>query len=69
MSLSDLEDIKNADCIIVAVAHNEFRNLNIKDIKKMYTGSLQDNQKVILDIKGIFNKDEFERYGINIWRL
>lgn len=34
IELTKLEDVSEADCIIVAVAHNEFRTLNLNDIKK-----------------------------------
>ena len=33
IELTKLEDVSEADCIIVAVAHNEFRTLNLNDIK------------------------------------
>lgn len=36
VTLTKLENIKGADCIIVAVAHNEFKALKLDDIKKLY---------------------------------
>ena len=38
------------DAIIVAVAHNEFKNYNLNDFTKISKGKL-----VLLDIKGIYN--------------
>ena len=36
VTLTKLEDVKNADCIIVAVAHDEFKALSLDEIKAMY---------------------------------
>ncbi|MBO5743035.1 MAG: nucleotide sugar dehydrogenase, partial [Clostridia bacterium] len=36
VDLTDLSDIKDADCIIFAVAHNEFKNMSIDEIDKLY---------------------------------
>ena len=37
VTLTKLEDVKDADCVIVAVAHNEFQALRLNDIKKLFT--------------------------------
>ena len=37
VTLTKLEDVKDADCVIVAVAHNEFKSLSLKDIKVQFT--------------------------------
>ena len=63
--LSDAEKIKNMDAVIIAVAHDEFRSLSVSDTDKFFG----DGQKVLLDIKGIFNKNEFEAAGYTYWRL
>ena len=31
VDLTDISEIKNADCIIVAVAHNEYKNMSLSD--------------------------------------
>jgi len=36
IDLCSIEDIKDVDAIIVAVAHDEFRNINLEDLKKLY---------------------------------
>jgi len=68
VTLNKIDDINNADCIIVAVAHNEFRNLSISDIKKLFKKS-PDNEKVLVDVKGIFNVEELKESGLLWWRL
>lgn len=57
VTLTKLENIKGADCIIVAVAHNEFKALKLDDIKKLYR-ECADKEKVLLDVKGIYKVEE-----------
>ena len=66
--LVSLDDVKDADCIIVAVAHSEFKALSVSDIKKMYK-NCHDSEKVFVDVKGIYNVTELEASGMNYWRL
>ena len=42
------------DVLIVAVGHDEFRNLNVEDIKALLT----NDSPIIADIKAIYDKDE-----------
>lgn len=66
--LTKFEDLKDVDCIIVAVAHNEFKELTINQLKSLYNSSL-DEEKVLIDVKGIYNKEDLDRSKINYWRL
>ena len=68
VTLTKLENIKGADCIIVAVAHNEFKALKLDDIKKLYR-ECSDKEKVLLDVKGIYKVEELNKSGIKYWRL
>lgn len=68
VELRSIEDAKDADCIIVAVAHNEFRALSLSDIKKIFRKS-SDNEKVLLDVKGIYKVEDLEASGMRWWRL
>ena len=68
VTLTRYEDVAGADCVIVAVAHNEFRDLRIDDIKKLYkTGS--DAEKVLIDVKGLYKVDDLKASGLRWWRL
>ena len=64
--LTDLSDIHNADCVIVAVAHNEFRKLGLSGIMELF-GDFQG--KVLIDVKGLYGIDELKASGILWWRL
>lgn len=68
VALTKLEDVKDADCVIVAVAHNEFKALSLDDIKKLYK-PCRDDEKVLIDVKGLFKVPELNASGMKYWRL
>lgn len=68
VTLTLLEDVKDADCVIVAVAHDEFKALSLDDIKKLYK-TCDDNEKVLIDVKGLYKISELKSSGLKYWRL
>ena len=68
VKLTKLSDVKNADCVIVAVAHNEFKALGLDDIKKLYK-TCNDGEKVLIDVKGIYKVADLKASGMSYWRL
>lgn len=68
VTLTKLEDAKDADCVIVAVAHDEFKALSLDDIKKMFKAS-NENEKVLIDIKGLYKVSDLKASGMRFWRL
>ena len=68
VALSKLEEAKGADCIIIAVAHNEFRKMALNEIKSLFR-ECPDNEKVLLDVKGIYSVADLKESGMNYWRL
>ena len=68
VTLTTIEDVHDADCIIVAVAHNEFKALSLYDIKRLFKNS-SDNEKVLIDVKGLYKIDELIESGMTWWRL
>lgn len=68
VKLTKMEDVKDADCVIVAVAHNEFKALSLKDIKKLYRES-EDSEKVLIDVKGLYKVEDLRSSGMYWWRL
>lgn len=68
IKLSNIEDIKDVDAVILAVAHDRFKSLTMSDIDSFYKNE-PNNKKVFLDIKGLFNRNEYEKLGYNYWRL
>jgi UDP-N-acetyl-D-galactosamine dehydrogenase len=68
VELKGIEEAKEADCIIVAVAHDEFKNIKFEDIKKMFKNS-NNSEKVLIDVKGIYNIQDLKNSGLRYWRL
>ena len=68
VKLTPIEEVADADCVIVAVAHNEFRSLSLDDIKKMYKAGA-DEEKVLIDVKGLYKIEELKASGLMWWRL
>lgn len=68
VKITKMEDVNDADCVIVAVAHNEFRRLSLGDIKKMFK-KCDDEEKVLIDVKGIYKIEDLNSSGMRWWRL
>lgn len=66
--LTKLEDVTDADCVIVAVAHEEFKKLSLEEVKKLYRDSSSE-EKVLIDVKGLFSVGELKKSGLHWWRL
>ena len=66
VELTKLEDIRDADCIIVAVAHKEFKEMKLRDIAKLYKA---DTEPVLIDVKGLYSIKELNDSGMKWWRL
>ena len=68
VSLTALDDIADADCIILAVAHDEFKAMSLAQIDKLYAEGT-NSQKVLIDVKSILDKKIVEEAGYRYWRL
>ena len=60
-----LDTIREMDAVILAVAHTEFKALSMADIDSLYG----EGKKVLLDLKGLFEREEYEKAGYLYWRL
>ncbi|WP_214821084.1 MULTISPECIES: nucleotide sugar dehydrogenase [unclassified Exiguobacterium] len=68
IDLVDFNDVNDADCLVLAVAHDYFKKMNLEKINSLYA-NLDDNEKVFIDVKSIFNKKDFQDKGYSYWRL
>lgn len=66
--LTKMENVADADCVIVAVAHNEFKAMSLDAIKKLYR-DVPDDEKVLIDVKGLYKVEDLNASGIQWWRL
>ena len=63
------EDVPKADCVIVAVGHNEYRNMSTMQLKELFKEEIPDSEKVLIDVKSLYRMDELKSSGIRFWRL
>jgi UDP-N-acetyl-D-galactosamine dehydrogenase len=61
----DMSTINDMDVVILAVAHIEFNNFTMDEMDKFFG----KGKKVILDLKGLLNRREYEAAGYSYWRL
>lgn len=66
VDLVSMDEIKDLDALVVAVAHDKFVSMGSDDIKALFAGK-DDAEKVLVDVKSILNKADFE--GFRYWRL
>ena len=69
VDLVPYNEIPKADCVIVAVGHNEFRSMSMMQLKKLFKTEIPDEEKVLIDVKSLYRKDELEASGMRYWRL
>ncbi len=68
IDLVDLKDVKDADCLILAVAHDSFKALSWDEIDQLYA-PLPADEKILIDVKSILDRTELDKRGYSYWRL
>ncbi|WP_409228220.1 nucleotide sugar dehydrogenase [Gudongella sp. SC589] len=68
VDLVDIKEINDADCLVLAVAHDIFKQMRWEDIDNLY-GDFESHEKVLIDVKSILDKKEIEEKGYSYWRL
>lgn len=68
INLVDINDINDVDCIVLAVAHDKFKEMGIEQLDSLY-GNFDKNEKVLIDVKSVFSRSEIEEKGYIYWRL
>lgn len=89
INLCEVEEIKEMDAVIFAVPHDEFKSIQLEDVKAMFGTTEYINSEVmsevaatsefgididrkdcvLIDLKGMFNRQEAENIGFVYWRL
>ena len=64
VTLNTINSLYNLDVLVIAVSHQQFKSFNTKSLKGYFIG-----KPILFDIKGIFNKNDFEEEGYIYWRL
>jgi len=65
IKFADISSVKDMDAVIFAVSHDVFKNYTMDDIGAFFSGG----KKVLLDIKGLFDKKAYCDAGYIYWRL
>lgn len=66
INLVSKDELKDLNCIVFAVAHNQFKNeFDLNKMDELYS----TNQKVLIDVKSIMNREECESRGYLYWSL
>lgn len=60
------ETIENMNAVILAVAHDEFKQISMQEMEVFYN---KEGKKVLLDIKGLLDRKAYEQAGFIYWRL
>lgn len=69
VDLVPFDSIPHADCVIVAVGHDEYRSMSMMRLKALFKGNLMDDEKVLIDVKSLYRIDELKASGMKYWRL
>lgn len=65
VDLVALDDVKEIDEAIFAVGHDEFIKLSVNEISRFFN----NGEKILIDVKGIFDRNSFEEKNYTYWRL
>lgn len=60
-----IDTIKEMDAVVLAVAHDIFKEMKLNNIDSFFN----EGRRVLIDIKGILNRKEYENAGYSYWRL
>lgn len=67
ITFGSLKDVKDMDAVVIAVAHKEFTDLTKEKIDGFYHAEAK--QKVLMDLKGLLNKQDYAAEEYLYWRL
>lgn len=65
IAFAGMDEVKDMDAVVLAVAHDEFKKLGQEDFDAMFGAG----QKVLLDIKGLLEWKAYQDAGYLYWRL
>lgn len=69
ISLTDLEEVNDADAVVFAVAHNKFKNMYYEDVEKFFKKDMANSEKILIDVKSILDKEKISKSGYSYWSL
>lgn len=68
IELTNLEDVKDADCLVFAVAHKEFKDMSLEKVNDLF-GNYKNSEKIIIDVKSMLDTEKVNKKGYVYWNL
>ena len=65
VEFTDIDSIQNMDAVVLAVAHQCFAAMD----KERMDAFFGEGKKVLVDVKGLLDRKEYEAAGYSYWRL
>lgn len=65
VELADMAAVRDMDAVILAVAHDAFVKLTMPEVDAFFG----EGKKVLLDVKGLLDRKDYEQAGYCYWRL
>ncbi len=65
VEFTQVDAIRDMDAVVLAVAHNCFADMTLERMDQFFG----EGKKVLVDVKGLLNRKEYEAAGYNYWRL
>lgn len=69
VELVGVDKLPKADCVIVAVGHDQYRAMSMMQLKHFFKDDTSDEEKVLIDVKSLYRMDELRASGMRFWRL
>ena len=64
-----IQEVKEADCLVFLVAHQQFKALRPADLEGMFKRPPRRTKHVLIDVKNIFDQKAWEEKGYSYWSL
>ncbi|MBQ3431228.1 MAG: nucleotide sugar dehydrogenase [Clostridia bacterium] len=65
VEFADIATISDLDALVLAVAHEAFKSLNMQQLGAMYA----PGKRILVDVKGLLDRKAYENAGYSYWRL
>ena len=63
-AINNLEEARNLDCVILAVVHDQFKNITLDDLKRV-----MNHNPILIDVRGYHNKQKAQTMGFDYLTL
>lgn len=63
------ESLQDVDAVILAVSHDEFKAMSLDDMARMFRQDAPAGCRVIIEVKGLLDRDAVQHAGYRYWRL